>query len=185
MSLVMPIVLLVKKWSVSEILQLVKNYLSYLKRKGKGKRIIDRLLNLLDLHSLKLLIYKGFVVLSDCVPVVKLFNFYNLVHFYRLCSLYSVRAQTVQPLQGGRSPQGGCGYIYTMLYILRRFRVCTRLGRGFKDYTGKGLGEDILFPPLLKREMQRGSLEWLYNPEGLISIIASDSQSVKYFRTFL
>jgi len=44
-------------------------------------------------------------------------------------------------------------YIYTMLYILRRFRVCTRLGRGFKDYTGKGLGEDILFPPLLKREM--------------------------------
>ena len=60
--------------------------------KGKGKRIIDRLLNLLGLYSLKLLIYKGFVVLSDCVPVVKLFNFYNLVHFYRLCSLYSVRA---------------------------------------------------------------------------------------------
>jgi len=37
MSLVMPIVLLVKKWSVSETLKLVKYYLSYLKKKGKGK----------------------------------------------------------------------------------------------------------------------------------------------------
>jgi len=37
MSVVMPIVLLVKKWSVSEILKLVKYYLSYLEKKRKGE----------------------------------------------------------------------------------------------------------------------------------------------------
>jgi len=37
MSLVMPIVLLVKKWSVSETLKLVKYYLSYLEKKRKGE----------------------------------------------------------------------------------------------------------------------------------------------------